>query len=85
MAGGDHDPTESHGLMATWIELAIRLGGARSAALFGLHPDSPLHHDRDLERRADGGAVSRLRPHGRLVGGRRRLAAVLLTVIGLLS
>ena len=84
MAGGDHDPTESDGLTATWIELAIRL------AVLGLLIYLAFVLIRPFITIAIWSVVLTvaLYPgYDRMVGwlgGRRLLAAVLLTVIGLL-
>ena len=84
MAGGDHDPTKSDGLTATWIELAIRL------AVLGLLVYLAFILIRPFITIAIWSVVLTvaLYPgYDRMVGwlgGRRRLAAVLLTVIGLL-
>ena len=84
MAGGDHDPTESHGLTATWIELAIRLavlGLLVYLAFILIHPFITIAIWSVVL------TVTLYPGYDRMVGwlgGRRRLAAVLLTVIGLL-
>jgi len=84
MAGGDHDPTESDGLTATWIELAIRLAVLSLLVYLAFILIRPFI---TIAIWSVVLTVALYPGYDRMVGwlgGRRRLAAVLLTVIGLL-
>ena len=85
MPTDDHDAAAREGLTATWIELAIRLAVLGLLLYLVLHSHSSVHHDRDLEHRARGRALSHCTSASfASLGGRRRLAAVLLTLLSLL-
>ena len=84
MPSTDHDPSSRDQFTATWVELTIRLGVLGLLLYFSFTPGSSIHQYRDLERSANGSALSGVRLDSQSAWRAAPIGGALLTLFSLL-